>query len=81
MGTEPRRFDHQRLKQLRLERGWSLTRLAARAGVTEAAVRKWEADTTPRYDLGVALAGALGVECDALLTPAQAGVDTLADRL
>jgi transcriptional regulator with XRE-family HTH domain len=81
MGTVPRRFDHQRLKRLREQRGWSLTRAAAEAGVTEAAWRKWERDTTPRFDLGVALAAALGVDCDALLTPATAGVDTLADRL
>ena len=55
-----------RLTKLRKSRGMSKNRLASEAGVTAAAVRKWERDGTGRMQLGCAVrvARALGVRVE-----------------
>lgn len=66
----PGSFNRSRLRELRTAKGWSPTKLAARVGVTEAAVRKWELGLAePGFRLGMALAAALGVRPEELLTP------------
>lgn len=58
-----------RLAEARERLGWSKSRLAREAGVTAAAVRKWERDGTDRMQLrcAVRVAAALGVRVDDLL--------------
>lgn len=53
-----------RMRKLRELRGWSQNRLAREAGVTHAAVRRWERCGTERMQLGCAvrIADALGVD-------------------
>jgi len=53
----------ERLRALRLARGWSPTALAQKGGVGENAIRKLESGITkePSFTVGVRLARALGV--------------------
>lgn len=55
-----------RLTKLRESRGWSKNRLASEAGVTAAAIRKWERTGTERMQLGCAVrvARALGARVE-----------------
>lgn len=71
------------VRKLRKTRGWSRGRLANEAGVTYAAVRKWETRGTKGMQLGVAVrvADALGVDVHDLLdvrevTPSGRGCES-----
>jgi transcriptional regulator with XRE-family HTH domain len=64
-------FDYELLTRLRKGKQWSRTQLAARIGVTEAAIRKWESGAvTPGLVVGVRLAKALEVRAEQLVTDA-----------
>jgi transcriptional regulator with XRE-family HTH domain len=57
----------QRLKRLRTEKGWSIRKLAKRAGVSYESVRMWELGRyEPSLFLGECVAEALGVSYDYL---------------
>lgn len=51
------------IRRMREELGWSMSRLAREAGVTPAAVRKWERDGVERMRLGCALRVAAALGC------------------
>jgi len=58
----------ENIKRLRLQRGITQEKLAARLNVSAAAVSKWErGETLPDISLIIPLAGAFGVSTDALL--------------
>jgi transcriptional regulator with XRE-family HTH domain len=60
-----------RLRELRTAAGLSLRGLAERAGVTPDAIVKLESgNRSPSWDTALALAGALGVSCEAFTQPA-----------
>jgi transcriptional regulator with XRE-family HTH domain len=63
----------ERLRELRVEKGWTQADLAERAGVSQRAITQWERSLRqPTWANVIALAGALGVATDAFRTePAQ----------
>lgn len=57
----------RRLMQLRVERNWSQSEVARRAGCSQRAVSLWEdGDRLPVIDIAARLAAAFGVPLDAL---------------
>ncbi len=65
------KFRRGRLVELRKQRGWSETELAAKAGVTAPAIRKWEnGAATPKLLPYLDLCVALGVDFEELIEPA-----------
>ena len=58
-----------RLKELRIERGWSQAELAERAGLPQQTISHLENGVqTPKWGNLLKIAGALGVSCQDFLT-------------
>jgi len=69
----------QRIKALRKSRGWSQNKLAHVSGLTSGHVSQIESGKRrPTLTSAIALATALGVNIDALLTNPQPQLDTVA---
>lgn len=64
------------VRQLRLERGWSMSELARRSGLSPATVRQVEAENDPLVSTVVSLARALRVRVAFLLDLADLPLDT-----
>jgi transcriptional regulator with XRE-family HTH domain len=63
----------KRLKRERVRAGFSFEQLAARAGISERSIRRYEArDTSTRKEQVVALAKALGIAAEELGKPSEA---------
>ena len=59
---------HNRIRKLRLEKGWTLRQLEAKSGVGFGVLTRWERELVmPRVDLVYYVAQALGVSIEYLM--------------
>lgn len=59
---------HNRIRKLRLEKGWTLRQLEAKSGVGFGVLSRWERELVmPRVDLVYYVAQALGVSIEYLM--------------
>ena len=59
---------HNRIRKLRLEKGWTLRQLEAKSGVGFGTLGRWERDQVmPRVDLAYYVAQALGVSIEYMM--------------
>lgn len=59
---------HNRIRKLRLEKGWTLSQLEAKSGVGFGVLSRWERELVmPRVDLVYYVAQALGVSIEYLM--------------
>lgn len=59
---------HNRIRKLRLEKGWTLRQLEEKSGVGVGILTRWERDlVNPRVDLAYYVAQALGVSIEYMM--------------